>query len=461
MKKTWMILAAVVMTAAAVLSLPLCTGCSASPDEKLRAKVPAAAEQLAFLDLATLMSQEPYASAVREGVEELKKGMRKEGLPESLLKSRGILFGCAKEKWGGAVIQTTGGEARQLYEYLLKKSQEEKKKGSGTLQVRDGRGVRSFTAGDKNGTAGGYAVLHDDNLLTVAMHMGKVDPARFKPGKNELNSRIALQGALLSLAAKFSLPDDPAIRENVEQLYQMVPSLRNLKNVFASLPAGEKAKQAEIRFDFADADSANQFKAVLDMGSGAAARNNPELAKLATWKADGKKVVISINIKQATDTVNNAMTQSRARAQQLSSINNLKQIGLGVMTYAGDHSDNCPADLASLVKGGYLKNDMLVAPADSKRKGSAGKTSYAYVGKGLKVQLAASPAAIPTAFEKPDLIGKDGRCGVLFLDGHVETRTVRGRTCRAIAEELLQGVAGEAKAKQLVLANAAAADRDL
>ena len=45
MKKTWMIPAAFVMTAAAVLSLPLCTGCSASPDDKLRGQVPAAADR--------------------------------------------------------------------------------------------------------------------------------------------------------------------------------------------------------------------------------------------------------------------------------------------------------------------------------------------------------------------------------------------------------------------------------
>ena len=459
MKKMPYLLVPVVLAVAALL-LP---ACSASPEEQLRSQVPAAAEQLAFLDLGTLTAQEPYASAVREGLEELKKGMRKEGLPESLLKSRGILFACAREKWAGAVIRTAKGEARQLYEYMLKKAQEEEKAGNSFLKVRDERGVRSFTAGAKDGSAGGYAILHNENLLTVAMQMGKIDPARFKPGKNELNSRIALKGALVSLAAKFALPDEPAIRQNVEQLYQMVPSLRKLENVFATLPAGEKAEQAEVRLVFADADSATQFKAVLDMGAGVAARNNAEAAKLAVWKTDGKALIVSINIKQAIDAVNNAVQQAQGRAKHVTSLNHLKQLGLGIQIYAGDNSDKCPPDLTALVKEGYLSDTgVLISPKDKVRKAASGKviapanTSYVYVGKGLKT---AHDSRLPVAFEKPDLLGQDGECAVLFLDGHVESRTVRGRTCRAIAEELMPGNQVPEKAKQTVLDNAAAADR--
>jgi len=143
--------------------------------------------------------------------------------------------------------------------------------------------------------------------------------------------------------------------------------------------------------------------------------------------------------------------------------NNLKQIGMAINMYAGMHDEMCPPDLAALAQENPGLNRLFIAPYDRKRRSASGtaigedNTSFVYLGKGVNTSGVGNPGALPIAFEKPDLKGPNGECFVLYCDGHAELRNVRGKTCRAIAEELLAG--SSSPARQAVLDNAAAADR--
>ncbi|MBO4648191.1 MAG: hypothetical protein J5806_08540 [Lentisphaeria bacterium] len=155
---------------------------------------------------------------------------------------------------------------------------------------------------------------------------------------------------------------------------------------------------------------------------------------------------------------------AQLRAGKIASCSNLKQIGLACKMYSMDHNERFPANLTMLVTGGFLTDPKVyISPLDTKAKPFTGKlvrsgnTSYAYVGKGLTEN---SCADLPLAFEKPFLVGKDGVCNVLFVDGSARAVTVRGRTCRAIAAELVAKASdASAKDKAAVIANAAAVDQ--
>ena len=111
------------------------------------------------------------------------------------------------------------------------------------------------------------------------------------------------------------------------------------------------------------------------------------------------------------------------------------------------------------------RSTVFISPFDSRREASKDKvirpanTSYAYVGKGLSEK--ADPG-LPLAFEKPDVVGRNaGNCNVLHVGGHVLTLKVKGRTCKAIAEELTAKQAKPHAAEvAVILANAAALDRE-
>ena len=136
------------------------------------------------------------------------------------------------------------------------------------------------------------------------------------------------------------------------------------------------------------------------------------------------------------------------------SMSNLKQIGLAAIMYAGDHDEKFPPELTSLVKEDY-NNDpkTFLAPLDSKRKPFRNKeirpenTSYVYIGKGLTEN---DDPNLPLAFEKADIVARNGNgiCPVLYRDGSVRTVKVRGKTNRAIAEELISRRFG--KRQQLI-----------
>lgn len=84
-----------------------------------------------------------------------------------------------------------------------------------------------------------------------------------------------------------------------------------------------------------------------------------------------------------------ALSKARDKAQSISCVNNLKQLGLAARIYANDHNDQPPPDLASLQEE-LGSNKILVCPADQARLNrplpdwknlTEDSSSYEYLGK--------------------------------------------------------------------------------
>lgn len=127
-----------------------------------------------------------------------------------------------------------------------------------------------------------------------------------------------------------------------------------------------------------------------------------------------------------------ALARAREQARQVSSAANLKQIGLGLLTYAGDHGDKLPDDLKSLVPD-RIGSKVLESPR--KPKDFTGP-SYVYIA-GQTTSM--DPHNI-VVYENPAFCS-DG-VSVLFMDGHVEFmkpdafRQELATTCKRLGREM-------------------------
>lgn len=120
-----------------------------------------------------------------------------------------------------------------------------------------------------------------------------------------------------------------------------------------------------------------------------------------------------------------ALAKAKGKAQEVTCMNNLKQIALGMIMYANDHDDALPADFKSIKEylGGSQR--VFVCPADTIQASaetgptweeiSEGKTSYNFVAPGIKVD-GGNPMTTVIA-----------RCRIhgtaAYLDGHVARPT--------------------------------------
>jgi hypothetical protein len=101
-----------------------------------------------------------------------------------------------------------------------------------------------------------------------------------------------------------------------------------------------------------------------------------------------------------------ALASAKRKAQRISSVNNLKQIGLAVRIFAGDNGDRLPMSFEEMTN--ELGTEKITYdPATGQR--------YVYLGAGMSEDnlKPESVLAYSVADEK-------GRCGVLFADGSVE-----------------------------------------
>jgi len=127
-----------------------------------------------------------------------------------------------------------------------------------------------------------------------------------------------------------------------------------------------------------------------------------------------------------------AMTRAREQARRVSSMSNLKQIGLGLLMYADDHDDKLPSDLTAI--SSYLGNPN-VLDSPRKPKGFAGP-SYIYIPS----QATSMYPGNIVAYENPAFC-LDG-VNVLFLDSHVEFmkpepfRQELAETCKKLGREM-------------------------
>jgi len=107
-----------------------------------------------------------------------------------------------------------------------------------------------------------------------------------------------------------------------------------------------------------------------------------------------------------------ALARARQQARQVVSMNNLKQLGLAVITYANDNQGKLPDNLDQ-AKQYYGDSKVLKSPL--KPKGFAGP-SYIYInGHSMKAE---SPARQIVIYENPEYC--QDTINAVFLDGHVE-----------------------------------------
>ena len=134
--------------------------------------------------------------------------------------------------------------------------------------------------------------------------------------------------------------------------------------------------------------------------------------------------------RQASEEIPVAVSDDPAVA----SAGNLKQIGLALMMYSVDHKDAFPEQpgfqgLKLLADQNYLSDPAVFrSPGDAKttlagelKALASNNVSYVYFGTvpGMTIE----PSKMPLAFERPDL-RLNGKLGVLFSDGHVESLVV-------------------------------------
>ena len=446
-----------------VLLTVFIAGCGKTPDQELTEKVPASANGLCLIDGNSIVLTKLYKDHRADILKELKEA----SLPEDILQCRMLIFGSTKEEWGGALMQSAGGQVRKIYDKLLAESKKDKSCKDLKETVEGGQHkITGVTDGKKV-----LAILYHDNLLLIAI--GKDDPAFFRAKPvNPLLKEIALKETLVSAAVKVELP--PAGQnKDVDTAVQMVPSLKKLRSVAVSVPFSEDKPERDFRAVFQDDAAANEMLAAINLGLGVLTQSGDkdavDLVNMFSRKVEKKSVRISFPISDLARKIDEMQKRSAAKAdrasKRMNSVSNLKQIAVACKTFAIGHKGKFPDELTDLVKGECLTDPkVFISPFDSRRKASGDKvvrpsnTSYAYVGKGLSEKAA---AGLPLAFEKPDVVvGNAGTCSVLYVGGRVLNRKVKGRTCEAIARELTaKSAQTDSKEVAVILANAAAADR--
>jgi prepilin-type processing-associated H-X9-DG protein len=135
------------------------------------------------------------------------------------------------------------------------------------------------------------------------------------------------------------------------------------------------------------------------------------------------------------------LEEARAKALQIRVVNQLKQIGLGLMIYANEQGDRLPPHLVDILK--FLGDvRLLMRPDDAQTPPSnfsslsrADQLSwidrhspFVYVLPGVLLKEIKSPGTTVLVYERSD----DTTMGVVFADGHVETVSIERLT------ELLQ-----------------------
>jgi len=119
-----------------------------------------------------------------------------------------------------------------------------------------------------------------------------------------------------------------------------------------------------------------------------------------------------------------ALVGAREKAQQISDIGNLKQIGLALTLWSDDNDGTYPEDLGATME--YIRDGkVFVCPASktvpptTAEEIRAGRCDYLYFGKGIVQKDLKHPSELPMACTKPGLL-KNGHINVVYADGHAE-----------------------------------------
>lgn len=431
----------------AVLLVLFVTGCDSS-DHQLKSRVPADAGVVCYMDIDALVK----TKVIQDNRQELLDALKENNLTEDVFQCRAVAFVSVEEQWGGIVIQSKNGQAKQLFEASLN----DKKKENPEFREQVA-GKERILKDDDN-----ICILYDDNNLLIGVK--KNDPALFRSGKinplfEHVNFKSMVSGAVKVDLSKQRLP------AQAQQVFLMAPCLQKITRLTFDIPCTVKDPDTEIALVFQDDQSATEMLGLLNMGMGFIAQQEPDLAKQISRKCEKNAVRITI-APAVWDKCAELGRNSRKKSREIISTTNLKQIALGCKMYACDANEKYPDSLSGLMQGDYnLSAETFKAPFDRVSKVSRNKkitpanTTYAYVGKGLTEK---SADKLPLAFEKPWLVpsrnGKVKLINVAFCDGSVIQKAMpNAKTCVDVVK-LLTAEIPDSPDKQAVLRNAAAED---
>ena len=161
-----------------------------------------------------------------------------------------------------------------------------------------------------------------------------------------------------------------------------------------------------------------------------------ELQALLVPMVKGDQLRCELSLKEVARLVRLAeppLEEARVRALQIRVVNQLKQIGLGMMMYANEHGDRLPPHLVDIVK--FLgdarllmgPDDRQTPPSDFASLSRADQMSwidrhspFVYALPGVLLKEIRSPQTTVLVYERSD----DSPAGVAFADGHVESVSI-------------------------------------
>ena len=291
----------------AMLLAVLLSGCGKTPDEKLQAKVPAAANSLCLIDGKAVIRTKLY----RDNQKQILKELQKASLPEDVLQCRILIFASTREEWGGALIQSAGRQARKIYDRLMTECRKDTVNINNFKELRIDRELRA-TAVVKGKNV--MALLYDDDLLLIAVQ--KTDPAFFNaPEPNPLFRNIQMADTILSSVVKVEMPQQGKSKESADMAMQMLPALQKLAAMSLNIPFSVDDPVVDFRMIFQDDQAAGEMLGAVNMGAGFISQSSPELAELTKMflrRTEKNAVCISFHSKP----VAKALEKIQRKSQQ-------------------------------------------------------------------------------------------------------------------------------------------------
>ena len=374
----------------------------------------------------------------------LKMLLEDEKIDINIFKNKYYLAGSSKDKSLTVYMQSKDGNAKKVFAFLAEQNI-----------------FKEISSNELKDSGITIKMIDDDSLICViaenALPIAEKDS---KGSSSSLFSKLH-DNKLVSLYAKSTIfrliPD-------FSDLEKILPEIVQLDSMAMNISSGSGKMEYDIKFK--NTSAANSFC------NKANAFINNEIRKEDPKFADALTVILSGNsVKVVSDKgifimVENALNTSRLRAREACSINNMKQIGLCIITYQGDYG-KMPETFnnLSLYLGG--NNDVFIAPFDKKSvkvqnngaKLNPWNTSYAYFGKGLDISVDANA---PIMIVKPWLLPKGARMQVLYADGSVRPfYQIQGpcsMSCREVVEMICKESSVSSKVKEILLRNADAED---
>ena len=245
--------------------LLLFTGCG-DRDKELKSRVPASAEAALFIDAAKVRDSNAFKQAAgTEEFLEAEKELKEFGLSFDDFANRYIIFGSFKEKYAGAVIQSTKGNAGKFYDKILADEKVSKKDG---FKLDKAQNIITFNDDGK----AFYLQKISSDLLLFGCEI--TDSKKFSnDGKNIILKQIDLKSTVSGIAL-FNANEVP----ETENAAQFFPAIKKLKMISIDLKTPES--KPVFAFSFTDSNAANEALGFTSLMFAMAAQNKPDQAQI-------------------------------------------------------------------------------------------------------------------------------------------------------------------------------------